>query len=141
MPDVNADVERLTSALGLGGFPYRSFRNPPVRAIPVSAPIPDAPLALPPGAPATPEATGPARAEPVLQAPSPSEPAPLPHAPARAAATLPARAPAPAFALLDRVVGQPIAVASPAPPAPRPREAAPADFPLLRKALGARGSN
>ena len=33
----DADVRELASALGLGAFPYRSFRNPPVRRAPLAA--------------------------------------------------------------------------------------------------------
>ncbi len=138
MPDVNADVARLASALGLGVLPYRSFRNAPVRSAPAAAVRPVAMVPAvppPPAAPMTMRAAPEPRVLPAAEA-APARVPMLAAAPARRA-----EPPVPSFALLDRVLGQPIAVAPAVPAAPRPGPAAPAEFPLLRKALGARGSN
>ena len=143
MPDVDADVKRLASALGLGGLLYRSFRNPPVRSAPAGWPPAVAPTAVVSVMPAAPQAPSIARPEPALVAtPAPElAPPPPPFVPKPSPPTPSAPAAAPAFTLLDRVVGRMTAVPAPVSSAPRPAPAAPADFPLIGKALGARGSN
>ncbi len=138
MPDVNADVGRLASALGLGALPYRSFRNAPVRSASGLPPAKVGPVAMAPASTAALDVPRAVCAAPAPHALPPPEAAPA-SAPTRP--TPPSRPMPPAFALLDRVVGQPIAIVALVPSASRPGLAALADFPLVRKALGARGSS